>query len=407
MGLDINNAGQIVGGAAFDTRLNDQAFLWTRAGGLQGLGTEPSFQSWADEITEKGLVIGQLYSTPSDRNGFIWSRDSGLLTVGTPMTDFSDTADANNRGQVVGTLNGRGYVWTRAGGFVDLTLRVVEAPPDLTLFSGLVLNDNGTIVAATNAGNLVLLVPEACHALPPVSGPVKVTGTARVNALLSFAAGFKDVDVRDTHKATWSWGDGSKTTATVSGKNGTGSVSGQHAYRTPGIYTVRLAITDSTGKSSTAERKVVVSNTQAAVAGQGAFASPANTASAGQRRSGVGSFAFLSEGAHKAVEVDVAGLALRSTQVDAVSSDGTRVSYSGRASVNGRANYRFTLTAINGAKTGGKDRVHVRIAHTEPGSAIEVVDYDNGVQAKASAQKAAASAEGSLVIGDGTFAFGG
>ena len=405
--LDINNAGQIVGGAAFDTRLNDQAFIWTHEGGLQGLGTEPSYQSWADRISEKGLVIGQLYSTPSDRNGLIWSRDKGLLTVGTPITDSSDTADVNNRGQVVGSLNGRGYLWTRTGGFVDLTSRVVGAPPELTLFSGLVLNDNGTIVAATNAGTLVLLVPTACHALPPVAGPVKTTGAARANTLLSFAAGFQDVDVRDTHKAVWSWGDGSRTVGTVSERSGAGSVSGQHAYRAAGIYTVRLTITDSSGKDSTVERKVVVGGSQGAVSGQGAFASPANAVLAGGRRASIGNFAFLSEGgASKAtVEVNVAGLALRSNRVDTVTLDGTRIQYSGQGSVNGKGGYRFTLTATAGAGTGsragGKDRIHVRIAHTEPGSTAEVVDYDNGAAATGAAQKAAAGAEGSVVIGEG------
>jgi probable HAF family extracellular repeat protein len=396
--LDINNAGQIVGGAAFDTRLNDQAFIWTRDGGLQGLGTEPSYQSWADRINEKGLAIGQLYSTPSDRTGFIWSRDSGLLTVGTPITDSSDTADVNNRGQVVGSLNGRGYIWTRTGGFVDLTSRVVGAPPELTLFGGLVLNDSGTIVANTNAGTLVLLVPTACHALPPVAGPVKTTGAARVNTLLSFSAGFQDVDVRDTHKAVWSWGDGSKTVATVSEKNGAGSASGQHAYRAAGIYTVRLTLTDSSGKESSVERKVVV-GASTATTGVGAFVSPANAASGGAHRMSIGNFAFLSEGGagKAAVEVNVAGLALRSSRVESVALDGARVRYSGQGSVNGKGGYRFTVTATAGAK----DRIHVRIAHTEPGSTVEVVDYDNGAAASGAAQKAAAGAEGSVVIGEG------
>ena len=412
---DINNAGQIVGSAAFDTRLSDQAFIWTRAGGLQGLGTEPSYLSWADQVNEKGLVIGQLYSTPGDRNGFIWSRDDGLLTVGTPLTDFSDTADVNNRGQVVGSLNGRGYIWTRTSGFVDLTSRVVGAPAGLTLFGGLVLNDSGTIVANTNAGTLVLLVPSACHALPPVAGPVKYTGVAHAGTLLSFSAGFQDVDVRDTHKAVWSWGDGSKTTGTVNEKGGAGSVSGQHAYRAAGIYTVRLTITDSSGKDSSVERKVVVGG-RTATTGIGAFASPANAASAGARRATIGSFAFLSEGGagKAAVEVDVAGLALRSSRVESVALDGARVQYSGQGTVNGKGGYRFALTATAGAGTGtnagGKDRIHLRIAHTDPVSKAEVVDYDNGARAgvNAAAKGAtAAGAEGSVVLADGQIAFGG
>jgi probable HAF family extracellular repeat protein len=414
-GLDINNAGQIVGGAAFDARLSDQAFIWSQAGGLQGLGTEPSVQSFAERVNEKGLVIGDLFTTPADRNGFIWSRQSGLLVLGTPGPDISDAADLNDLGQVVGHINFRPFVWTRAGGFVDLNTRIPGAPAGLELFSAEAISNNGTIVAGTNAGTLVLLVPQSGYAQAPVTAPVKFSGTARVNALLSFSAGFKDVDVRDTHKAVWSWGDGSKTAGTVSEKNGTGSVSGQHAFRAAGIYTVRLTVTDSSGKSSTVERKVVVCGAQAAISAEGAFAAPANAAPAdvqrGARRASIGRFAFLSEGtdARKAaVEVNVAGLALRSSKVEAVSVDATRVRYSGQGSVNGRGNYRFTLTATSGAKSGGKDRIHVRIAHTEPGSTVEVVDYDNGAlaQSKGAALKAEAAADGSVVIGEGSFGFG-
>jgi len=380
IGYDINNAGQIVGGAAFDTRLSDQAFFWTQAGGLQGLGTEPSYLSWAGQVNEKGLVIGTLYSSPVDRNGFIWSRDNGLLVVGTPGVADSDVTDVNNRGQVLGFQNGQGFIWTRNEGFVDLSSRVVGAPPELTQFVGLVLNDNGTIVAGTNANNLVLLVPQAAYHQAPVAGPVTFTGTARAHALLSFSAGFKDVDVRDTHKAFWSWGDGSKSVGTVSERGGTGSVSGQHAFRAAGIYTVRLTLVDSSGKSSTVERKLVVCGGAAASSGAGAFASPANAA-AGPRRASIGSFAFLAEGAdarRAAVEVNVAGMALRSSRVEQVTSMGAQVRYSGQGSVNGRGGYRFTLTATSGAATGGKDRIHVRIVHTELGSKVEIVDYDNG-----------------------------
>ncbi|MGJ9418994.1 PKD domain-containing protein [Massilia sp. CMS3.1] len=407
---DINNAGQIVGSAAFDGRLNDQAFIWTREGGLQGMGTEPSVHSFAERVNEKGLVTGTLITAPTDDNGFIWSRENGLLVLGTPSVDFSDAADLNDQGQVVGHINGRAFVWTRAGGFVDLNTRIPGAPAGLELFSAEAISNNGTIVAGTNAGNLVLLVPQSGHAQPPVTAPVKFTGLGRVNALLSFSAGFTDVDVRDTHKAVWSWGDGSKTVGTVSERKGTGSVSAQHAFRAAGIYTVRLTVTDSSGKSSTVERKVVVCGAKAAITGEGAFASPGNAARSGARRGAIGRFAFLSEGADgrkAAVEVNVAGLALRSSQVDAVTLDGGRVQYSGRGSVNGRGNYRFTLMATSGAKSGAKDRIHVRIAHTDPRSKVEVVDYDNGALTKGAAQKAAtAGVEGSVVIGEGKFEFG-
>lgn len=407
---DINNAGQIVGSAAFDARLSDQAFIWTPQYGLRGLGTEPSYLSFADRVNEKGLVIGELYTTPGDRNGFIWSRENGLLVVGTPLADSSDANDLNNRGQVVGTLNGRGYIWTRAGGFVDLTSRVVGAPPGLTLFEGQAINDSGTIAAVTNTGSLVLLVPQAAYHQPPVAGPVQVTGATRVNVLLSFTAGFTDVDVRDTHKAVWSWGDGSTTAGIVSEKNGAGSVSGQHAYRKSGIYPVRLTITDSSGKSSTVERTVTVcgcSSGAGAIVGEGMFA--AATGKQDKRQSSIGSFAFLSEGAGQAqVQVNVGGMALRSSQVDAVTVDGARVQYSGRGTVNGAGNYRFTLTAASGAKSGGKDRIHVRITHNEPGVKAEVVDYDNGIVSGKGAAKQAATAggaEGGVVL-EGRIAIG-
>lgn len=402
---DINNAGQIVGSAAFDTRLNDQAFIWTRQGGLQGLGTEPSYLSWADGINEKGLVIGELWATPSDRNGIIWSRESGLLVIGTPGVDSSETNDLNNQGQVIGTLNGQGYIWTRAGGFVDLSSRVVGAPPGMTAFFGAAINDKGTIVAGTNTGTLVLLVPRAVYHQPPVAGAVTFTGPARANALLSFAAGFTDVDVGDTHKALWTWGDGSKTVGTVSEKNGTGSVSGQHAYRAPGIYTVRLTMTDSSGKSSTVERRVVICGAQAAISGDGTFAASVFAANPGTRRASVGSFAFLSEGpgAGKGqVEINVGALALRSSRVDAVTVEGPRIRYSGHGTVNGRGNHRFVLTVTRSAKTGGKDRIHVRITHTEPGTNAEVVDYDN-VEVRGSGnggagKRVASGAEGDPVV---------
>jgi PKD repeat protein len=77
---------------------------------------------------------------------------------------------------------------------------------------------------------------------------------------LFFSADFKDADLRDIHKATWAWGDDSEDAGSVNEKSGTGSVSGQHTYRSAGHYTIRLTVTDSSGKSATVHRKLAVRN---------------------------------------------------------------------------------------------------------------------------------------------------
>lgn len=415
----INEAGKIVGGASFDTSLSDQAFLWTPSGGLQEIGTAPSYLAFATGINEKSLVIGQYYSAPVEPNGFIWSRDAGLQLVGTPGTDTSSTGGLNNLGQVVGSLNSRAFAWTRGAGFVDLNTRIPGAPPELELWQGQVVSDNGAIAAVGNTG-LVLLVPSAAYDQAPVAAPIKLTGATRVNSLLSFSSAFRDVDLRDTHQATWTWGDGSSGAGTVSAASGSGSVSGQHTYRKTGIYTVRLSILDSGGKSTSVERKLTICGCSSGVAGQGSFLSPAGASTLSPNGSGLASFAFLSEavGARakqgkSEVHFNAGNLALRSTGVDSVTVEGQRVRYSGSASVNGVAGYRFTLTALAGAGS-ARDRVHIRVSHLDTHSKAEVVDYDNGPRAGAKAAGLAANAvagtdavaAGSVVLGDGAIVIG-
>lgn len=254
--LDINSAGQIVGNGSVDPGFQEIAFLWSPQTGIVDLGVPGPTLASAEKINEKGLVIGSSL-TPSNARGVVWSREHGLLIFGTLEVDQTRTRDLNNLGQVVGSFNNRAFVWTRASGVIDLNTRLVGAPPELELFEASAISDNGAIVAVANTG-LVLLVPRNSYHQPPVASPIKITGMPRAGALLSFSASFKDVDVRDSHKAHWSWGDGSTTVGTVSEKNGTGSVSAQHAFRKNGTYTVRLTVTDSAGKSTTVHRTVLV-----------------------------------------------------------------------------------------------------------------------------------------------------
>jgi probable HAF family extracellular repeat protein len=257
---DINNAGQVVGGAERSPGFG-VAVLWTPQNGLVDLGLQ--MRSQAEKINANGLVIGHGYPGPSGPKGFAWCPENGLVMFAkNPVTSSATAHDLNNLGQVVGTREAQPFVWTRAEGIVDLNTRISGAPPELRLREGRAISDNGMIVAVGNTG-LVLLVPGSGYNLPPVVVPALIAGPVRRNALLSFSASFRDVDVQDRHKAVWSWGDGSQSVGTVSasptGTGGTGGgVFGQHAYTREGRYLVRLTVTDSSGKSTTVTQLVVV-----------------------------------------------------------------------------------------------------------------------------------------------------
>jgi hypothetical protein len=56
-----------------------------------------------------------------------------------------------------------------------------------------------------------------------------------------------DDGVRDTHTAVWDWGDGTTSPATFTETNGSASVSDSHVFTNPGVYLIRLLVTDDDG----------------------------------------------------------------------------------------------------------------------------------------------------------------
>lgn len=423
--LKNNNAGQVVGTTTGANGF-EQAFSWTKTGGPVLLSGEGIAFSDARDINARGQIAGLLGRreftgylwTPGHsllefvgngpvpfalndngtiagviqglRRGFVWTRERGVVNLGTfAGGEYSIAWDVNNRGQVVGEAgtfeSARAFLWTRQEGLVDLNTRLRAPPAGLQLVSARQINDGGTIVAFTSTNLQVLLVPAAAGNQAPVIGPIKVSGSAHAGAPLAFSACFTDVDLRDTHRAVWTWGDGERTAASISELNGSGHASGKHTYRAAGIYTVRLTLTDSGGRQSAASRQVAVGGSGAVVAGTGWFVSPPGAYKADPIQPGLAAFAFLynqdpGERQGAALQFSVANLHFESTRFDAQPVAGAQRKYRGSGTVNGKGHYEFELGVVSASQSGGKnDRIRMRIWHTGSGTQAETVDYDTRV----------------------------
>jgi probable HAF family extracellular repeat protein len=230
---------------------------------MADLGTLGGSESTAIGLNDAGQVTGSSTTASGARHAFRWSGAEGMRDLGTLGGSTSSAAAINLHGQVVGRAATRGdqdhaFIWTRRGGMVDLNHRIPVAPPGLVLSSAVALSDTGAVVAMSNAG-LVLLVPGARRLAGPVGGPLLIKAPVRAREPEPVMVRFVDANVRDTHRASWSWGDGtSDEAAVVTEKNGSGRAVGRHSYRQQGTYNVVLTITDSSGRVAAVTRTLTV-----------------------------------------------------------------------------------------------------------------------------------------------------
>jgi probable HAF family extracellular repeat protein len=452
VGEAINDAG-MVAGTSLTTDGRDHAFAWTTAGGMVDLGAKGGSSSSAHLINNAGQVAGSLQVAGNIAyHGFVWNQASGMVDIGTLGGDYSTVSAMNQAGQVAGGsqlgcgdcfhaitwtaaggladlgvlggiysdafgINARGevvgwadsassnasflhaFVWTAANGMVDLNRRIPNAPAGLELTSALAISDDGAIVADSNAG-MVLLMPGARGTDAPVVGPIQSDGPVSAGTPVAFTASFSDRNSADRHSATWSWNDGCGADA-VSKVGGPGTVRANHTFCAPGEYWISFKVTDSSGRSTTVGRYLMVDDAVPAgpaVAGSGWFVSPRGACKQQPLHSGPATFGFVARaaGERKAtLRFHVAKLSFESAAYDTLSVAGGRAQYQGSGKLNGAGNYRFVLEAVGVGDASSRGRLRMKIWHLDARSKALVVDYDN----QGNTATAAIVGEGSAVAG--------
>lgn len=148
-------------GGVVGVTLNDQgeeiAFGWT-AGEMHFLkGLSPS-RSGAFAVNNSGQVVGSsLTAGGQESHAFLWTRPGTVQDLGTLGTGTSIARAINNNGEVVGSYGQlQAFFWTQSGGMQDLrNLTKKECPLcEITPFG---INDSGIVV-----GDL-LLSPADSH----------------------------------------------------------------------------------------------------------------------------------------------------------------------------------------------------------------------------------------------------
>jgi probable HAF family extracellular repeat protein len=369
------------------------AFMWTSATGMRNLGTVGgATRSFVTAMSANGQVAGFLnFASFGDNRAMTWTRDGGMVDLGALGGRVSSAFSVNNKGQVVGSATTpdeyHAFVWTAKHGMIDLNKRLRNAPAGLTLDAAHAISDNGSIVASSNAG-LVLLTPGGGYKGALTVGAIAATDLVQVGAAFDASVSFAAEDPAAKHNVIWSWGDGSGDRAgNARARNGTGSGSGSHTYVTPGIYTVTANVVDLAGKSVAVSRKIVAYDPAVgAVGGSGSFMSPQGTLGKKQMQAGKATFSFVApsltsakaKSAKTQLHFNVPGLSFRSENLRPVAVQGARGQFEGSGTINGAGDYKFALDTTAGASgEGARGRFSLRIWHIDPATKAEVVDYDN------------------------------
>ena len=221
-------------------------------------------------------------------------------------------------------------------------------------------------------------------------------------ATVPLAADLADPDAADTHSCDIDWEAG-LTAGAVTEADGAGTCTGSFLYATPGVYTIRVTVTDPAGASAADSVMVVVYDPSSGfVTGGGWVDAAPGSYAADPSLGGKATFGFVAKykkgvaapDGNTEFQFHAAGMNFHATAYDWLVTAGARAQYKGTGTINGTGAYAFLLTAIDGDQTGGGgvDRLRMKIWDASG------VVFDNQLGAPDSDDPATALSGGSIVI---------
>jgi len=371
----INDRGEVAG-IVSNASFEFTGFLWSQGKGLVRLP--------GNAIPVALNEAGELACLTEDGTGgtkaCLFSRERGLVSLHPARYDYSRTLGLNDSGVIVGVARRnvnqetRAFRWSRrgTGAGTNLNSLLHNPPAGLELRAALGVSANGTILASSNAG-LVILRPGGGGTDAPVLGPIQVNPIPFVNDPVPLTLSFRDRNVRETHTATVDWGDGNgPSPAIVREANGRGEVRAQHTYTDDGPVSVVIRVTDSARRTTYVTTDVHVGQPGGfpLLTGGGVLAENASSGvrgmptvfklaiPVGRQRHADTPFTFRLDG-----RVSFTG-----ERLDNVTVDGSTVRVEGTGKFNGRAGYRFAIDARAGALDSGAEAGALSVRITEAGA---------------------------------------
>jgi hypothetical protein len=247
-----------------------------------------------------------------------------------------------------------------------------------------------------------------------------------VNTSVSAAGVFSDVDLGDSppdsHLGTIDWGDGTTTSATIAAGTGISrNFSGSHTYTTPGVYTVAANIKDASNAADNwVYQYVVVYDPSAGfVTGGGWINSPADACrlpgtclDANGNSLGVAgkaNFGFTSKyqkgatvpSGNTEFQFQEGNLNFKSTNFQWLVIQGSqKAQFKGTGTINGRGNYSFMVTAIDGDGSGARKPDAFRMKIIDLSNNTVVYDNQMAYDSDETGDWATTLGGGSIVIHD-------